>query len=81
MLMIRLRRGGAKHNALYRIVVSDSHKRPTADYLDQVGTYNPNVDPPEINLDLEKIDSWQAKGANLSETVASLVRKVRKSDA
>ena len=81
MLMIRLRRGGAKHNAMYRIVVSDSHKRPTADYLEQVGTYNPNVDPPEISVDLEKIEAWQAKGANLSETVASLVRKARTPDA
>jgi small subunit ribosomal protein S16 len=46
-----------------------------------VGTYNPNVDPPEISVDLEKIEAWQAKGANLSETVASLVRKARTPDA
>ncbi len=78
MLMIRLRRGGAKKHPMYRVVVSDSRKRPTSDYLDQVGTYNPNVEPPEIRIDLEKVDEWRAKGAGVSETVASLIRKARK---
>lgn len=78
MLMIRLRRGGAKKKAMYRVVVSDSRKRPTADYLDQVGIYNPNVEPPEINIDLEKVDQWKAKGASVSETVGALIRKARR---
>ena len=47
MLMIRLRRGGAKHNPVYRVVVSDSRKSMDSDYLDQVGFYDPNLEPPE----------------------------------
>ena len=77
MLMIRLRRGGAKKHPMYRVVVSDSRKRPTSDYLDQVGTYNPNVTPPEIHIDLEKVDQWTSKGARVSQTVDTLVRKAR----
>jgi small subunit ribosomal protein S16 len=77
MLIIRLRRGGAKHNPIYRMVVSDSRKRPGADYLDQVGIYNPNSEPPEIQIDLDKVDEWQGKGAGVSETVRSLIRKAR----
>ncbi len=77
MLMIRLRRGGAKKHPMYRVVVSDSRKTPTADYLDQVGIYNPNVEPPEIRIDLEKVDQWMAKGAGVSQTVDSLIRKAR----
>lgn len=77
MLIIRLRRGGAKHNPIYRMVVSDSRKRPGADYLDQVGFYNPNSEPPEIQIDLDKVDEWQGKGAGVSETVRSLIRKAR----
>jgi small subunit ribosomal protein S16 len=77
MLMIRLRRGGARHNPLYRVVVSDSRKTPYADYLDQVGFYNPNVDPPEIRIDLEKVETWRSKGAGVSETVRSLIRKAQ----
>ncbi len=78
MLMIRLRRGGAKHNPVYRIVVSDSRKDTQANYLDQVGFYNPNLDPPEIRLDLEKVEEWRGKGAGVSDTVRSLIRRVER---
>ena len=77
MLMIRLRRGGAKQNPVYRVVVSDSRKDTQADYLEQVGFYNPNVEPPEIRLDLEKVEKWQSQGAGVSETVQSLIRKAQ----
>ena len=77
MLMIRLRRGGAKQNPVYRVVVSDSRKDTQAEYLDQVGFYNPNVEPPEIRLDLEKVEKWQSQGAGVSETVQSLIRKAQ----
>ena len=78
MLTIRLRRGGAKRNPMYRVVVSDSRQRPTSKYLDQVGFYNPNTEPPEIRIDLAKVEEWQGKGAGMSETVRSLVRKVQR---
>ena len=77
MLMIRLRRGGAKHSPVYRVVVSDSRKDTQADYLEQVGFYDPNLDPPEIRLDLEKVEKWQSQGAGVSETVRSLIRKAQ----
>ena len=77
MLMIRLRRGGAKQNPVYRVVVSDSRKDTKADYLDQVGFYDPNVEPQEIRLDLEKVEKWQSQGAGVSETVQSLIRKAQ----
>ena len=80
MLMIRLRRGGAKHNPVYRVVVSDSRKSTGADYLDQVGFYNPHLDPPEIRIDLEKVEKWQSQGAGVSETVKSLIRKAQKQE-
>jgi small subunit ribosomal protein S16 len=80
MLMIRLRRGGAKHNPMYRVVVSDSRKTPRADYLDQVGFYNPNSDPPEIRIDMEKVEHWTSQGARVSETVRSLIRKAQRQE-
>ncbi len=78
MLMIRLRRGGAKKNPIYRVVVSDSRKTPKADYLEQVGFYDPNQEPPEIRIDLEKVDEWRNQGAGVSDTVQSLIHKARK---
>ena len=78
MLMIRLRRGGAKKKPIYRVVVSDSRKTPSADYLEQVGFYDPNQEPPEIRIDLDKVDEWQNQGAGVSDTVQSLIQKARK---
>jgi small subunit ribosomal protein S16 len=77
MLMIRLRRGGDKKNPIYRVVVSDSRKRPTSSYNEQVGFYNPHTEPPEIRIDLEKVEHWQGKGAGVSETVRSLIRRAK----
>ena len=78
MLMIRLRRGGTRHKPMYRVVVSDSRKTPKADYLDQVGFYNPHLDPPEIRIDFDKVEQWRGKGAGVSETVRSLIRKAQR---
>ena len=78
MLMIRLRRGGAKKKPIYRVVVSDSRKTPKADYLEQVGFYDPNQEPPALCIDLEKVDAWQKQGAGVSDTVQSLILKVKK---
>ena len=78
--MIRLRRGGAKKHPMYRVVVSDSRKRPTSVYLEQVGIYNPNVEPPEIRIDLEKVEQRNAKCAGVSQTVDALIRKARRQD-
>jgi small subunit ribosomal protein S16 len=77
MLMIRLRRGGAKKKPFYRVVVSDSRSTPQSDYLDQVGFYDPNQNPPEIRMDLEKISEWQDQGAGVSDTVKSLIKQAK----
>lgn len=77
MLMIRLRRGGAKKKPIYRVVVSDSRKTPKADYVEQVGIYDPNQEPPEIRIDLEKVTEWQNQGAGVSDTVKSLILKAK----
>ena len=81
MLMIRLRRGGAKKKPIYRVVVSDSRKTPKADYLEQVGFYDPHQDPPEIRIDLEKVTEWQNQGAGVSDTVKSLILKAKDQQA
>lgn len=78
MLMIRLRRGGAKKKPIYRVVVSDSRKTPLADYLEQVGFYDPNQEPPEIKIDLDKVEEWRKQGAGVSDTVQSLIEKATK---
>lgn len=75
---IRLRRIGRKKQPSYRVVVTDSAKPRGGEYLDTVGFYNPRQKPAELRLDLEKVDTWVGKGAGMSDTVSSLVRKARR---
>lgn len=75
---IRLRRTGRKKQPSYRLVVADSATPRDGQYLDAIGTYNPLVKPADLRIDLEKVEKWVAEGAQMSDTVASLVRKARR---
>ena len=81
MLKIRLRRMGAKHNALYRVVVSDSRKRPTGRFVENLGTYNPGTDPATVRLDVAKAEDWISKGAQVSPTVKRLLIRAKNAAA
>jgi small subunit ribosomal protein S16 len=76
MVVIRLTRFGGKKKPYYRIVAVDREKPRETKYIDLVGTYNPLTDPAQIRIDFEKYDLWISKGAQPSETVKSLVKKV-----
>ena len=77
MLSIRLKRMGQTHRPLYRLVVSDSRKRPTGSCVEEVGHYDPNQDPSSINVNLERIDYWLSVGAKPSSQVENLIKIVR----
>ena len=75
---IRLARHGAKKRPYYRVVVIDSRARREGRAVEEVGRYNPCVDPAMVKLDLEKIDAWIANGAQPTDTVARLIEQARK---
>ncbi|MGH9459485.1 MAG: 30S ribosomal protein S16 [Thermoanaerobaculia bacterium] len=75
MLKIRLRRQGSKHAPFYRIVVSDSQRTPSAATVEQIGFYNPTKKPTELKVDRERVEYWVGKGAQLSATVKSLLKR------
>jgi small subunit ribosomal protein S16 len=72
---IRLARHGAKKRPFYRIVVADSESPRDGKFLENVGTYNPLVDPVEVSLKKERIKYWMDQGAKPSDTVRSLLKK------
>jgi small subunit ribosomal protein S16 len=72
---IRLARHGAKKRPFYRIVVADSESPRDGRFLENVGTYNPLVDPVEVVLKNERISYWIGQGAIPSDTVKSLLKK------
>lgn len=72
---LRLTRMGAKRKPFYRIVASDSRRPRDGEYLELIGTYNPNKEPAEIKIDEEKALKWLNVGAIPSDTVRSFFKK------
>jgi len=81
MVRIRLLRAGAKKRPFYRVIAIDRRDRRDGRALELLGTYDPKLDPPALNLDLEAIDAWVSKGAQMAETVKTLVAQARKGAA
>ena len=80
MVTIRLTRGGAKKRPFYQIVVADSRSPRDGRFIERIGFFNPiaSGNAERLRLDLTKVDEWVAKGASLSDRVASLVKEARK---
>ena len=76
MLRIRLTRMGAKKKPFYRVVVTERRQARDGRFVEIVGHYNPGTNPPVVEMDLERVRYWMAKGAQPSETVSSLVKRV-----
>ena len=72
---IRLRRMGAKKTPFYRIVVADSRYPRDGRFIEEIGSYNPLLDPPEIKVDAEKAQQWISNGAQPTDTVKALLKK------
>ena len=75
MVKMRLFRMGDKKNPIYRIVVVDSRKAATGEYIDCVGHYRPTCDPIELDMNAELAKEWLAKGVQPTETVKNLLVK------
>ncbi|PWM00342.1 MAG: 30S ribosomal protein S16 [Clostridiales bacterium] len=72
---IRLKRIGAKKAPFYRVVVADSRYPRDGRFIEEIGYYNPMVNPADIKIDSEKAKKWVANGAQPTETVKSLLKK------
>jgi len=78
MVKIRLQRVGKKKAPFYHIVVADSKSPRDGKIIEQIGTYNPMVEPSEIKLDNEKVQKWIVNGAKPTDTVKALIEKAEK---
>jgi len=74
---IRLRQVGTHNCPVFRIVAVDQRKKRDGGFLDLLGTYDPQKEKDGFRIDLEKVSSWIAKGAQPSDTVRSLVKKAQ----
>jgi len=76
MVKIRLRRMGRRNRAFYRVVVTDSRSPRDGKFIELIGHYNPLTDPATITIDEEKALKWLRCGAQPTDTVRSLLRKL-----
>ena len=72
---IRLRRMGAKKAPFYRVVVADSRYPRDGRFIEEIGTYNPLVEPAEVKIDAEKAQQWIKNGAQPTDTGKVLFKK------
>ncbi|WP_299063814.1 30S ribosomal protein S16 [uncultured Polaribacter sp.] len=70
---IRLQRHGKKGKPFYWIVAADARAKRDGKYLEKIGTYNPNVNPAEINLNVDKAVQWLQDGAQPTQTAKNIL--------
>lgn len=80
MVKIRLFRTGAKKRPSYRIVAIESRRQRQGPLLEILGTYDPR-EGGSVHLQEDRLESWLARGAQPSETVHSLIRRWRRTQA
>ena len=75
MVKIRLKRMGGHKKPFYRVVVADSRNARNGRFIEELGYYDPMVEPPVIKLDEEKAKKWLETGAKPSDTARALLKK------
>ena len=76
MVVIRLSRGGSKKSPFYNVVVADSRNRRDGRFIERVGFYNPSAKAGAegLRIDAARVSHWTGNGAQMSDTVARLVK-------
>ena len=77
MVIIRLARSGAKKNPYYFVTVADERRPRDGKFIERLGFFNPSASGQEerLRIDLDKLNDWIGKGAQVSERVQSLVKE------
>jgi small subunit ribosomal protein S16 len=77
MLTIRLSRRGMTNLPQYRVVVTEKKSKRDGRVLENVGHFDPKNPQGIGTLKLDRIDHWVSKGAQPSETVAKIIKRIR----
>jgi small subunit ribosomal protein S16 len=70
---IRLARHGSKKNPIYRVVVADSRVPRDGRTIEEIGRYNPQMQPSLVEIDAERAREWLSRGAQPTDTVRKLL--------
>jgi small subunit ribosomal protein S16 len=83
MVVIRLARGGANKRPFYHVVVADSRRAAGGKFIERLGFYDPKAPQgrESLRVNLERVQHWKGKGAQLSDTAKRLVKQFAKKAA
>ena len=70
---IRLQRHGKKGKPFYWIVAADTRSKRDGRFLEKLGTYNPNSNPAQIELNVQSAVQWLQNGAQPTETTRAIL--------
>ncbi len=73
---IRLMRFGRRKRPFYRVVAADSRAPRDGKFIEILGYYDPLKEPYEFKVDTDKVKKWLERGAEPTETVRALLRKI-----
>lgn len=72
MLSIRLVRAGKKHQAFFKIIVSDKRRSASSSlFIEDLGFYNPKTKEKKIKAD--RVKYWLSQGAQTSDTMHNML--------
>ncbi len=77
MIKIRLARGGRIHKPIYTIVAADARCPRDGRFLEKLGQYNPSAKEDNVLVDVkvDQLKYWISKGAMLTDSVRTLLKK------
>lgn len=81
MVRIRLRRMGAKKKPFYRVVVAHKESPRDGRFIEILGTYDPRTQPETVQVKADRVAHWLSTGAQPSESVSRILRKLNIVDA
>jgi len=73
MLAIKLKRIGKKHQASFRIIISEKRSKVGGRYVEDLGWLNPKTK--EFNIKKERVGYWLKNGVQPTDTVYNLLVK------
>ena len=81
MITIRLKGSGKKSRKEWRIVVTESRSPQNGQHLEEIGSYNPLVNPPKVKIQMDRYEAWVQRGAQPSRVVRTLAEEAKKTRA
>ena len=75
---VRLTRTGATNSASVRVVAADARSPRYGRCIEVLGWYDPTIDGENFGIKLDRIEHWKGQGAQLSDTVRSIVKRANK---